>query len=211
MGHFAIGVVVKTLMASYDAVMALGAPLEKDLIQRILTGESDAFGELVREHHAQVIGLCRSILGNSEAAEDAAQEAFLKGFRNLKSFRGDAQFSTWMYRIAYRHCLDVLKSQKRRYTEPLEVVENKAASGSITKDLEFRDMAEKVLSKLSPEYRLVLTLREVQGLSYEEIANATDSSLDSVKARLKRARQTLLETARHFETAAGVQMLGDPQ
>jgi len=179
------------------------------LIDRIVAGDSEAYGELVREHHVQIIGLCRSILGNAQAAEDAAQEAFLKAFRNLKSFRGDAQFSTWMYRIAYRHCLDILKSQKRRYTEPLEHAEHVPETSSLVKEAELKDTAEKVMARLSPEYRLVLTLREVQGLSYEDIANTTDSTLDSVKARLKRARASMLEIMRHLDPQAPVQVSGD--
>jgi RNA polymerase sigma-70 factor (ECF subfamily) len=186
---------------------------EKSAIEQVLAGDRDAFEPLLRAHHVKVTGLCRSILGTVEAAEDAAQEAFLKAFRHLKDFRQDAQFSTWLSRIAYRHCLDILKQNRRRFTESLDAPnpneetlgERIADPVSFTRQLELRDMAEVILNRLSPEHRMVLTLREVQGLSYEEIANLMDSTLDSVKGRLKRARQALLEIARHLEAGQRVQ------
>jgi len=206
------GVTGLSKFVDYSALMSLSP--EQTLIQRILEGDSEAFSQLVRDHHVAVIGLCRSIVGTQEAAEDAAQEVFLKAYRSLKSFRGDAQFSTWIYRIAYRHCLDVLKYEKRRFAEPLDATnpENESSLAdripdpvSFTQNLEIRDLAEAVMARLSPEYRLVLTLREGQGLSYEEIVEMTGWTLDSVKARLRRARETMLEIARHFEAPPIVQ------
>ncbi len=187
---------------------------EDALIRQILEGDTEGFSVLVRTHHVAVIGLCRSILGNAEAAEDAAQEAFLKAYRSLKSFRHEAQFSTWMYRIAYRHCLDQLKHEKRHFADSLDALQEDNGTpladrlpdpSSFSRTIESRDLAEMILSRLSPDYRLVLTLRELQGLSYEEIMDTTGWSLDSVKARLKRARDSMLEIMRHFDTPAVVQ------
>lgn len=174
---------------------------EKQVVQSVLAGDKESFAVLVRAYQAKVLSLCLSLMRNRAEADDAAQEIFVKAYRGLSGFRLDSSFSTWLYRIAYRHCLDLLRSRKRRAAEPLdslpEIAENAAS-------LEDKAAVESVLSALPPDYRLVLTLREVQGLTYEEIARATGSSLDSVKARLRRAREALQEAARHFLSRSDV-------
>lgn len=161
----------------------------------------DEFERLVRRHHPEVIGLCLSILGDRAAAEDAAQDAFVKAYRSWEEFRGEAAFMTWMHRIATNVCLDALRKSRRRAESPLE-----AAEGSLEKDVPFEaaDLAARLLAVLPEEQRVAVVLRETQGLSYEEIAEAMGTSLDSVKARLKRARQTLEEKLRHFSDPGSV-------
>lgn len=139
------------------------------------------------------------MLGGGADAEDAAQESFIKAYRSLAGYQGQASFSTWIYRIASNKCLDVLRKRGRERAEPLE------AAGELAEpveDLESREQAAALLSELSPEYRLALTLRELQGFTYEEIAETMNCSLDSVKARLRRARA---ELARHFLVSRSVQ------
>ena len=175
---------------------------------------SDAsdFEALVREHHPRVIRLCASMLGGWDEAEDAAQEVFLKAHRALPDFRGDASISTWLYRLASNHCLDALRARSRRRTDSWdELLERRGDElGALlrapdeTGALEARDLAAKALSALSPEYRLVLALRELEGLTYEEIAEATGATLDSVKARLRRARAELEAALRHLLPPGGV-------
>ena len=160
----------------------------------------------MREHHPRIIRLCASMLGNWADGEDAAQEVFLKAHRALPRFSGGSSVATWLYRIASNHCLDVLRAGARRPTwswEALreahgEAIERLAAEPDPSRALEDRDLALKALSALPPDYRLVLALRELEGLSYEEIAEASGSSLDSVKARLRRARVELEDRLRHF-------------
>lgn len=163
--------------------------------------ESAQFEELVRKHHVQVISLCLSILGDRAAAEDAAQDAFVKAFRSWQDFKGEAAFGTWMHRIATNVCLDALRREKRRAESPLE-----AAEAAPAKDVPFeaQELAARLLSELPEEQRVAVVLRETQGFSYEEIAEAMGTTLDSVKARLKRARQTLEERLRHFSGSEGV-------
>ena len=163
-------------------------------------GEDSAFEVLVRRHYEKTFGLCWSLLHDHAAAQDATQEIFIKVYRRLESFQKNASFSTWLYRVAANHCLDILRKNRRERREPLETFLDReaAATPQAAASLETSDLIEKALNRLSPQERLILTLREAQGLSYEEIAQTLECSLDAVKARLKRARQGLKEEARHF-------------
>jgi RNA polymerase sigma-70 factor (ECF subfamily) len=152
-------------------------PDEAALIQSVLDGRTEAFAELVRTYQDQVFGLCVSLLKNAAEAEDAAQEIFLKAYQKLSSFRRESSFATWLYRIAYHRCLDVLKAHKRRVTDSLDRPENEDAAPlaeqlaepvSAAAQLEDRETAARLLAELPPDYRAILTLREMQGLSYEE-------------------------------------------
>lgn len=178
-----------------------------EAIQKILEGDREKYAVLVRRHHTNVLRMCLSLLRHPRDAEDAAQEIFIKSYRNLKSFRQDALFSTWLYRIAYRHCLDLLRVRNRRkemsletlievHGDRLEKIMAEPPRTTMTEDDKI--VINQVLSDLPPEYRMILTLREIEGLSYEDIAQTMGTSLDSVKARLRRARQALMEKARHF-------------
>ncbi len=180
-----------------------------ELARSAAAGDGDAFAELVRRHAPRVRALCAATLGGPGEAEDAAQEAFLKAHRALGRFTGEASFATWLHRIAVNHCLDVLRAAGRRRSDSLEALleADSAALGralsepSSAQALEDRDTVERLLSRLPPEQRLALTLRELEGLTYEEIAAAMTCSLDSVKARIRRARAELAEMARHFPGA----------
>ena len=177
-----------------------------ELARRASKGDDGAFAELVRRHAPRVRALCKATLGGPGEAEDAAQESFLKAHRALGRFTGEASFATWLHRIAVNHCLDILRSAVRRRSDSLDAMLEADASAlgralaepSSAQALEDRDTIARLLSRLPPEQRLALTLREMEGLSYEEIAVSMSCSVDSVKARLRRARAELLEMARHF-------------
>ena len=185
---------------------------EAVLIDQIREGDRNAYAELVRAHQAKVLRLCASLLGESDA-EDAAQEIFLKAYRSLASFRRDSAFSTWLYRIASNHCHDLFRRRSRQKTESLdELPESLLTSDDPRARAEQADLAEQILSTLSPEERLILTLREVQGLNYREIAEVLSCSLDAVKGRLKRARERLmsrLDTFRQLESSKEVRNPND--
>ena len=147
------------------------------------------------------------MLADDAEADDAAQEAFLKAWRALGRFAGDSGFGTWLYRIASNHCLDLLRRRSRRRTESLdelveregEAIERVLGSTAGPADaLEAADLGAKVLAALPEEQRLALVLRETQGLRYDEIARVMGCSVDSVKARLRRARESLQAGLRHF-------------
>ena len=163
------------------------------------------FEALVREHAPRVRALCASVLRDPAEADDAAQDAFLKAYRSLPRFKGDASFGTWVHRIAVNVCLDRLRAASRRRAESLETLGERdapALSALVEPSTEAacadRDLAERLLARLTPEQRLAFTLCERERLSYAEIAASMSCSLDSVKARIKRARAELLEAARHF-------------
>ena len=152
------------------------------------------------------MGLCLSLISNSTQAEDAAQEIFIKAYQSLSRFRGDSSFSTWLYRIAANHCRDLLRKKTREHSESWndlmerygESLEKMLVGSNPPFSRDDADLAHRILSLLSPEYRLILSLREGQGLSYQEIAQTLECTLDAVKARLRRARCELQEKLRHF-------------
>lgn len=193
---------------------------ERAIIQRILRGERDAYAELVRAHQSRIRGYCRYLLRHEADAEDAAQEIFLKAYQSLDRFRGEAAFSTWLYRIAANHCLDRLRSAARRPTQSwdamLEEHGEKAEALFTTTETpaakaERTELLTAVLAELPERSRQILVLREMQGLSYEELAAALGCSLDAVKGRLKRARQELDQKLRHFAPLRSVQSGGAQQ
>lgn len=176
-------------------------------VHQTLSGDREAFAELVRRHQLHMLHLCRSLLGHPAEAEDAAQEIFLKAYASLQQFRADASFSTWLYRIASNYCLDQLRQKARRRTESLDAILERDgekiplllnAPPANLASPENWELAEHLLSSLPADYRLVLTLREAQGMRYQEIAETLDISIDSVKARLRRAREQLSQKLRHF-------------
>lgn len=169
------------------------------------------FESLVRTHAPRVRALCVSVLKDAAEADDAAQDAFLKAHRSLPGFTGASTFATWVHRIAVNVCLDRLRAASRRRADSLEALTERDAAAlrgliepSAAGALEDRDLAERLLSRLTPEGRLAFTLCERDGLSYAEIAQAMSCSVDSVKSRIKRARADLAEAARHFSRADGV-------
>jgi RNA polymerase sigma-70 factor, ECF subfamily len=166
-----------------------------------LKTDRDAYADLVREHHGRVLRLCQVLLSNPIEAEDAAQDVFVKAYQSLPSFRADSSFSTWITRIAHNHCMDLLRRRSRQRTEAIDTLPESALP---TQNGNPDKPAQELLAGLKPEYKEILALREVSGLSYDEIAAQLRCSLDAVKARLRRARQELHEKARHFSGTSNV-------
>jgi RNA polymerase sigma-70 factor (ECF subfamily) len=177
-----------------------------ELIKDILAGHKEAYAELVRQYQGRVISLCASLLPQSSQAEDAAQEAFLKAYKALGSFKGTSSFSTWLYRIAVNHCKDIQRKSNRERSVSLDLLLEQEGEkihklfrdpSDAVKNIEDTELTGRILSALSPQYKEALVLREVQGLSYEEIAAVLKCSVESVRAKLRRARIELLKL-RHF-------------
>jgi RNA polymerase sigma-70 factor (ECF subfamily) len=177
-------------------------PQERDdieLVRRSTRGELSAFEQLVDRHRPVVVRVAARIVG-SEDAEDVSQDAFLRAFHRLDRFRGDAPFRAWLLRITHNAALDHLA---RRRPEPVDPQEFDASEPSASRPpaerLELRERIERLERKLhglSAQHRTVLVLRDAEGMSYEEIADITDSPLGTVKGRLHRARREFVDMLR---------------
>lgn len=170
------------------------------LVTRARAGRVDAFEELVRRHRDRVYRVALRMLGDEREAEDAAQDALLQAWRSLDRFRGDSAFSTWLHRITVNRCLNVLRA--RRPTEPIATEpESPAPSTETTVESRLRlDDVRRAILELTPEQRAPLVLRELEGLTYEELAEVLDISVSAVKSRLHRARVELLDAVRGWRT-----------
>ena len=176
---------------------------EAAIINAVLDGDSNAYELLVREYEKNVYNLALRMTGNSEDAYDMSQEAFIKAYNSLSSFRGDSKFSVWLYRIVSNVCLDFLRSRNRRATVSLSVendegeeveldIADEASSPQALLDRSLtRDAVRRGLQALPPDHREILLLREIQGLSYDEIAESLDLEVGTVKSRIFRARKKL--------------------
>ena len=176
---------------------------EAMIVRKVLQGNVNAFEKLVTEYEKGVYAIALRMTGNPEDASDMTQEAFIKAYNSLQSFRGDSKFSVWLYRIASNVCLDFLRSRNRKPTVSLSVEDDEGeetqldvADESQSPELLLergltRDAVRRGLKALAPDYRQILLLREIQGLSYEEIADVLRIEVGTVKSRIFRARKRL--------------------
>jgi RNA polymerase sigma-70 factor (ECF subfamily) len=174
------------------------APTDADLVSRAQAGRLDAFEELVRRHRLGTYRVALRMLGDASDAEDATQDAFVQAWRNLAGFRADAAFSTWMYRIVTNRCLNMLRARRR--TEPLPETQEAPASRPdriAEARWQVQDL-QRAIGRLTPEQRAPLVLRELEGCSYQQIAEALELSIPAVKSRLHRARLELLSAMREW-------------
>jgi RNA polymerase sigma-70 factor (ECF subfamily) len=158
---------------------------DEQLVKRCLTGDSRAAESLFCRHQNYVYRICLGMLGHAQDAEDAAQEAFVRAFSRLESFQGNSAFRTWLHRVTVTTCLDFLRRKKPSIPldDLIEMEEPKRPAP------ELRLEVAEALDSLNPEERATLVLREADGLSYTEIADAMGCSVEAVRSRLYRARQ----------------------
>jgi RNA polymerase sigma factor (sigma-70 family) len=184
---------------------------ERRLVEVAQRGDVASFNELVRLFEGRVYNLCYRMLGDPDSAADAAQDAFLAAFRNLRSFRGGS-FRSWMLRIATNTCYDVLRVRKRRPSisldieaddetdsSPLQIADTAESPDDFAQRRELAAAIQDGLTALPDEQRIVLILSDIQGLAYEEIAQITNSNLGTVKSRLSRGRARLREVLKAGE------------
>ena len=176
---------------------------EAQIVRRVLQGDVNAFERLVTEYEKAVYAIAQRMTGNAEDAADMTQETFIKAYNSLQSFRGDSKFSVWLYRIASNVCLDFLRSRSRKPTVSLSVEDDEGEEGQLdiadeSQSPELlmergltRDAVRRGLDTLPPDYRQILLLREIQGLSYDEIAAVLEIEVGTVKSRIFRARKRL--------------------
>ncbi len=179
---------------------------EREIIGKVLSGDTEAFEALVLEHQNKVYSLALRMVGNEEDALDMAQEAFIRAFNSLSGFRGDSKFSVWLYRLTSNICIDFIRSRAKKRTVSMTWTDDEGGDAgeleipdetwSPEAQLERRMTRESVqrgLDSLSPQYREILLLREINGLSYEEIAKALNLEEGTVKSRIFRARKKLCD------------------
>lgn len=169
-------------------------PQEGSLITRSQRGDLEAFDRLVAAHEDHIYHAAYRITGNAEDARDAAQETFLKAFRALPRYRHEAAFSTWLHRIAVNASLDIVRRRPQVPPLSLEDVALPAASGNPEPEVERSELQRRVhqgLARLAPDHRVIVVLRDLQGLAYEEIAEVLRIPIGTVRSRLSRAREAL--------------------
>ena len=177
---------------------------EKDLIRKAKQGDMLAFEELILKHEKIVYNLALRMMNHSEDAQDIAQEVFLKAYRSLANFDERSAFSTWLYRITHNTCIDEMRKRKGKQTYSLEEelenedgsMQRQVADAGATPEESLLRAEQKseilqALDTLSEEHKAAVVLRDVKGLSYEEIAEILELSLGTVKSRINRARNQL--------------------
>jgi RNA polymerase sigma-70 factor (ECF subfamily) len=180
---------------------------DEALWQRFVAHEdTEAFGQLFLRYERTVLNLTWRLLGHREEAEDIKQEAFLRVLTKAEQFRGDCSFKTWILRIAHNLCYSALRRRRRRpETEPLEALivepQEEHVDANPEAHLLRRELTVQVqnaLQSLPEHHRTLIVLRELEGLSYEEIAETLGCSRNAVKVRLYRAREALRKKMQHF-------------
>lgn len=189
---------------------------DRELVRRAQQGDGEAFELLVKKHQGRVFAVAGGILRNREDVEDIAQQVFVKAYFSLKKFDQRAAFSTWLYKITVNECWDLLRKKKVRplvYESELSeeqatmylATEQRSDSGpDVREQLEVRQQLDTWLECLEERDRTMLTLKEVQGFTVEEIAEILGINGNTVKVRLFRARQKIAQLIRRRKRAAGV-------
>ncbi len=177
---------------------------EQILIERSKNGDVSAFETLIEAYQKKVFNLAYRIIGNYDDASDLAQEAFIRIFKSISGFKGQSLFSTWVYRITTNVCLDEIRKRKNKHIQSLDediqtddgemqrqIVSDDPLPDELAEREELRAAINDSLRQLKEEYRIIITLRDIRGMSYEEIAKILDCPTGTVKSRINRARQAL--------------------
>ena len=175
---------------------------DRALVERAQAGDFTAYADLVRHHQRRIYGLALGMLKNPAEAEEVVQESFLSGLKNIKDFRQEAQFSTWIYRVAVNHALMRLRKKKPAATGDLEALERALPAGQaptfsanwtrrpdeVIRSEEVRTALDAALADLDNDARAMLLLRAFDGASMQEIADLFETTIPAVKSKLHRAR-----------------------
>ena len=167
---------------------------DTDLIKRFKGGDPSAFEGLVRRYQERVYNLCRYVINDTHDAQDAAQDVFIKAYRGLKAYNSNAGFYTWLYRIAVNTCLDYNKRSRPEAVEEsfIEIVASSDPSPErLLQSKETGRLIRAALRKLPEKFKAAIVLKEIEGLSYEEIAEVLNTSVGTVKSRISRARDEM--------------------
>lgn len=175
---------------------------DEDIIKECQRGDRDAFNELVSKYQSRVLNIAYSMLSDKEDAFDAAQEVFVKVYKSIKNFNGQSSFTTWLYRITSNTCSDFLRKRQRGGTvislntsaeddKDFDIEDENASVESGIELNERQAAVRKAIGELSEEHRLVITMCDLQDMSYDEIAEILKIPPGTVKSRINRARNAL--------------------
>jgi RNA polymerase sigma-70 factor (ECF subfamily) len=192
------------------------AVADADLVRKAQSGDSRAFDQLVTRYRGKVYGMCYHLVQNDQDAWDLSQEAFIKAWRAMPSFKGDSSFYTWIYRISHNCAYDWLRKKRIQgegefndeIGKPIAAGAEAVPKGDRSPDevLKNRELGVRIkdaIAQLTPDHRMVVLLREVEGQSYEDIAQIMECSLGTVMSRLFYARKKLQELLKDtYENAA---------
>jgi RNA polymerase sigma-70 factor, ECF subfamily len=180
------------------------------IVQRALTGDVEAFGEIVRRWERRIFALAYGILGQEEDARDATQETFLAAFRNLRGFRGEAKVSSWLHRIAVNQCITRQRQARVRSEAALEDEEEKGSArfaapvhyvpSRVAESRQETKAVRRAINSLPIELRQVVIMKEFEELTFREIADVLDLPLSTVKSRLYTAMKQLQMRLQKFES-----------
>ncbi len=190
--------------------MVSEASSDAECVRRLLQGEADAFEVLVRRHQKAIFNLVYRMLGDYDETAEFLQDTFLLAYRSIRQFRGDANFSTWLYRIAINHAstrrrglakwqqrtvpLDTTEPVNEREPDPADIVEQK----------EVQELVQKALNGLEASDAMIILLKDLQDVPYEEVARVLDVPVGTVKSRLHRARKALRSRLAPYFKARGM-------
>ncbi len=177
---------------------------EEILIKKAQNGDSQAFNYLIKGYFKKLYNIAYRMSNNADDAADMTQEIMIKLFKNISSYSGDSKFSTWVYRVATNTCLDELKKIKRHRNYSIdkeietddgdftgEIEDTAPTAEQLAEQNELKSIVKSAISMLSPDYKAIIILRDIQGLSYGEIAQVLGCTNGTVKSRISRARAQL--------------------
>lgn len=175
--------------------------IETQLVEKSMDGDLDAFEELVLLFDKKIYNYCLRMTNNRSDAEDLAQEVFLKAYKNLKNFRNDSKFSTWIYRIAYNTCIDNYRKKRLKLLPLNKIIDEEQQEISIPSpdplpeeqviSNEKYSLIKECIAQLKPRYKSVIILRDIHNYSYREIAEILEIPIGTVKSDISRARALL--------------------
>lgn len=188
-------------------IFPLSSADDQLLIQQCLSGNTEAFGDLVLRYQDRLFHSLTLMVGSQDDARDLAQEAFVHAFRKLDSFRGDAAFYTWLFRIAVNATISFRRRAARQKTTSVDSLKDAAGAeppdqrsdsspSSQIETEETQQLVRQALSELSDEFRMALVLTEIEGLSYEDAAETVGCPIGTIRSRIHRARNELREKLR---------------
>lgn len=171
------------------------------LLRRACKGDVQAFEELMQSHESRIYAIALRMMGNREDAQDCAQEAMVRIYRAMGSFKGQSALATWIYRITMNTCLDELRRRKARKVTSLDSLVDNGWSPTDTGDtpeehglrVEKQNALNRAIQSLPDDMRAAIILRDVKGYSYDEIASILDANVGTIKSRISRGREKLRE------------------